>query len=273
MDKGAGSAAGRGGGLRLTALMYHDVCGPRSEPGPHDVSAERFAGHVAALRSRGFNACRVDEYVAWLAGDRELPERSVLLTFDDGYEGLYEHVFPVLRAAGWPAAVFVTTGLFGRTAPWRKEDGEAAHRILSGDRIREMAASGLFAFHSHTVTHPDLTRLSGAEARRELEASKGALEDLLGGPVSYLAYPYGRVSSEVADLARDAGYTAGFSVLSGFNRPGMDRFRIRRLDVRCHDTPRRLLRKVVFGTNDGSLRTVLGYYVGRAVRRFGAYAR
>ncbi len=123
------------------------------------------------------------------------------------------------------------------------------------------------SFHSHTRRHLSLPGLDDAALTAELAGSRAALAALLGEEDFYLAYPYGHVDDRVESAARAAGYKAAFSVQSGFNRRDVNPFRIRRLDVFGTDTPRMLLRKMQLGSNDGSLRGALGYYLRRPAWR------
>jgi peptidoglycan/xylan/chitin deacetylase (PgdA/CDA1 family) len=93
------------------------------------------------------------------------------------------------------------------------------------------------------------------------------LQHLLGRQVDYLAYPFGHLDERVVSAARKAGYRAGFSTQPGFNRPDVDRFRIRRIDVYGSDTPAMLMRKVRLGTNDGRLSNLARYYLSRGKAR------
>jgi peptidoglycan/xylan/chitin deacetylase (PgdA/CDA1 family) len=122
-----------------------------------------------------------------------------------------------------------------------------------------MAAGG-WSFHSHSMHHRSLTALAGDALAEELAGSRERLRSLLGTAVDCLAYPYGHHDSQVVAAVRAAGYRAAFSVQPGFNRRDVDRYRIRRLDVFGQDSPRELLRKVRFGSNDGSLATIGRYY-------------
>lgn len=88
-------------------------------------------------------------------------------------------------------------------------------------------------------------------------------------PVPYLAYPYGRHDERVIEATRAAGYRAAFSVQPGFNRPELDLYRIRRIDVFGTDSAARLLRKVKLGSNDGSLAMEVRYFAKRLGARVG----
>jgi peptidoglycan/xylan/chitin deacetylase (PgdA/CDA1 family) len=211
----------------------------------------------------------VDEFVAWLLSGAPLARGSVLLTFDDGFMGVYEHAFPVLRDLGWPFTVFLVSGLLGKTDAWTASSNPSGQTqpLLGRREIAEMQRAGV-SFHSHTRTHRDLTTLDSTDLETELAGSKRDLEALLGDPVDYIAYPFGKFDDRVADAARAAGYRAAFSVQPGFNRRGIDPFRIRRLDVFGTDSHPVLIRKIVLGSNDGSLNNAARYYLKRVARRF-----
>lgn len=255
---------------RVTVLMYHRVgTAANGWERKYCVAPGQFAAQMRLLRYRGFRACGIDEFVRWLAGEGGLPAGSFVLTFDDGFLGVYEHARPVLAELGWPATVFLVSGLIGQRDLWTEaENPGRTMPLLERGHIREMGREG-FSFHSHTRRHADLLTLTEERLADELGGSRADLEDLLGQPVPYLAYPYGRYDERVQSAAVAAGYTAAFSVQPGFNRPGLDPYRVRRLDVWGTDTPAMLLRKMNLGTNDGSLAHAARYALARAASRLG----
>ncbi|HHM04764.1 MAG TPA: polysaccharide deacetylase family protein [Gammaproteobacteria bacterium] len=254
--------------------MYHRI-GPAHNDWErrYAISPENFAAHMQCLARQGMRACSLGDFFAWLAGERVLPEGSFLLTFDDGFLGVYEHAAPLLQRMNWPATVFLVSRLLGREDEWCRSDNPsgATYPLLAAEHIVAMREMG-FTFHSHTRTHADLTTLSDARLAEELRASREDLEALLGEAVPYLAYPYGRIDERVVVAAREAGYRAAFCTQPGFNRRDVHPYRIRRLDVFGTDTPAMLARKVFFGSNDGSWRQTLRYYGERLKARLGASA-
>lgn len=252
----------------MAVLMYHRVGTiDNAAEAKCVVTPERFAAQMQALADAGFRAVRVDDLVAWLGGGPALPLGSFVITFDDGYRGVRDHALPVLKRLGWPFTVFLVTDLLGGSDAWARFDHleTARHPLLDADDVRAMHAQGT-DFHSHSRSHASLPTLDDSALAAELRGSRAALEELLGdGAVRFLAYPYGHVDERVEAAARAAGYRAGFSVQPGFNRRGTPPFRIRRLDVFGTDTPRELVRKVRFGSNDGSWRRTLDYYWRQAM--------
>lgn len=259
--------------IRIPVLMYHRVGDAHSDwERKYCVSPRRFSEHMRMLATQGMRACTIDDFIAWLNGDLSLPEGSFLLTFDDGFLGVYEHAAPVLMELGWPATVFVVAALLGQRDIWcQREDPLAnTYPLLARAEIEAMRDQG-FSFQSHSRTHVDLSQLPEHLLRAELGDSRAELEDILGCAVPYVAYPYGRINDRVLQIAREVGYEAGFSVETGFNRPGQPLMKIRRLDVFGTDTPANLLRKVQFGTNDGSRGNMMRYYGKRLFKLAGCY--
>jgi peptidoglycan/xylan/chitin deacetylase (PgdA/CDA1 family) len=196
-----------GGAVRVPILMYHYI---RVNPVARDragadlsVAPRDFVQEMQLLASTGFHTVSLDDLTAALVSGRALPPKPVVLTFDDGYEDFYTAAYSVLRADGFRATSFVITGLVG------------APGYLTWSQMREMEASGLVQFESHTVHHMEMTRLSIPQAQRELLESKWTLEMQLGVPVRYFCYPSGRYNARIELLVLHDGYTAAVSTRYG----------------------------------------------------------
>jgi peptidoglycan/xylan/chitin deacetylase (PgdA/CDA1 family) len=260
---------------RVTVLMYHRIGDANNDwERKYTVAPERFAAQMRRLHRKGYRACCIADFVRWLGGDGGLPEGAFVLTFDDGFLGVYEHARPVLAELGWPATVFLVSGLLGQRDVWTETENCTGHTqaLLGREHIVQMARDG-FTFHSHTRHHVDLPTLDAEQLADELAGARTDLEDLLSYPVTYLAYPYGRFDDRVRDATIAAGYDAAFSVQPGFNRPGIDPYRLRRLDVWGTDSPGMLLRKMTLGANDGTLANAARYAVARLSARLAGAGR
>lgn len=256
---------------RVPILMYHRVGDAHNDwERKYCVSAARFSSQMHALKRAGWRAVSIDDFFAWLDGSIELPEQSFLLTFDDGFLGVHEHAAPVLTALGWSATVFLVTQLIGQRDAWCEAHNPSGvtYPLMDASHIRELRACG-FSFHSHTRSHADLPTLDDGALHDQLAGARDDLQALLGAAVDYLAYPYGHVDDRVQQAAQAAGYRAAFSVQPGFNRRDVDRFRLRRLDVFGTDSAAVLLRKIKLGSNDGSLKAGVGYYLKQLQCRLG----
>jgi peptidoglycan/xylan/chitin deacetylase (PgdA/CDA1 family) len=255
--------------VRLPVLMYHRVGEvPDQQAARYAITPDGFASHMQALARAGYHAIDIETFMAWLDGGGELPDGAFLLTFDDGFRGVRDHALPLLEKLEWPFTVFLVSDLIGAEDAWVKAASPlcVTYPLLNADEIRDMQLKGC-SFHSHTRNHADLPTLNDAELADQLAGSRQALGALLGRSVDFLAYPFGHFDERVETAARAAGYRAAFSTRSGFNRRDVGRFGIRRLDVYGSDSAAMLLRKIRLGNNDGSLSTLIRYYLRKTVTR------
>jgi peptidoglycan/xylan/chitin deacetylase (PgdA/CDA1 family) len=246
-------------------LMYHRVGEARNAwERKYCVAPERFVRHMAALASHGLQAVPLGDLFAALAGPQALPANSVVVTFDDGFRSVREHALPVLERMRWPFSVFLVSDLLGQEDVWTRAENPdgVTYPLLCADEILDMQRRGV-VFGSHSRTHASLPTLDDAELAGQLDGSRANLSALLGRDVAYLAYPFGHLDDRVEAAARAAGYRGALSTQPGFNRIGVNPFRIRRIDVYGTDTPATLMRKVRLGSNDGALTHAAGYYLDR----------
>jgi peptidoglycan/xylan/chitin deacetylase (PgdA/CDA1 family) len=164
-----------------------------------------FAAHLAYLRLTGRQCVSLEEVAAALRDGQPLPRRGVVLTFDDGYTGIFRHALPVVRRFGWTATVFVPSRLIGQEA-----GPGTTYPVAKMDlaQIRALVAEG-WSIGSHTRTHADLTRVEEAVLSEEIIGSRQDLETDLGVPITTFCYPYGRFNATAAEVVSQAGYEAG----------------------------------------------------------------
>jgi peptidoglycan/xylan/chitin deacetylase (PgdA/CDA1 family) len=183
-------------------LQYHHVS--TSMPPVTSLSPEAFTTHMRYLAENGFTILPLEQVVAALSTGSALPNRSAVITFDDGYTSVYEVAFPVLHDHGWPFTVFVTAGLVGSNdrlyATWQQ--------------IREMAEAGA-TIANHTVSHPYLLERTPDQSdkawldgvRREIVDAERVILEQTGQNHRLLAYPYGEYNSQIQALVRELGFT------------------------------------------------------------------
>lgn len=191
-DRLRGYLAGRD---RAGILMYHSVSD--REDYHWSVAPETFRRQMEHLEAH-YEVIGLPELVRRLRSGEPV-RGSAALTFDDGYADFATNAFPVLEALGLPASVFVTAGRIGG-----RDERELAY--LSAAEVRRLAASPLIELGPHTVSHPDLTKLSEDEATRELAESKERLESLMERSARSFAYPYGGYNRKVRSLVAQAGF-------------------------------------------------------------------
>lgn len=174
-----------------------------------------------------------------------LPRRTVGFTIDDGFACLHEHLGPELDC-GLKATVYVVSGALDGMARFDRDLGIRARPMLSRSQLRDLSESGL-EVGSHTVNHLDLRGLSDASLANELLRSKTDLEQVLGRPVTSLAYPRGRFDRRVRQAVVDAGYRTACCTLGGLNDARTDSFLIRRIQAGLHLDEPGLLKALRWG--------------------------
>ena len=212
----------------MSVLTYHSV-----DPKWNStlaVAPERFSAHCAWL-CRTRRVVDIADAVSGISRHGRLRGGAVAVTFDDGFEDLYHHAFPVLRRERMPATVFLVAETLtpeGHPVDWVDDPPPYPLTTLQLDQILEMQEAGV-RFESHTHTHPDLTKMGDEECRRDLEASRLLLEELLGSSVHGLAYPFGYHDDRVCRLAEKAGYR--YAVGSSQRREPVGRYAIPRAGI------------------------------------------
>lgn len=182
-------------------LMYHDI---KAEPlNTFDVTRDDFSAQLDWLREKGYRTLSLEDFVSGVK-KQSFPEKSVLITFDDGYEGIYLYAAPELRKRNMHATFFIITETIDKALE--------GYPYITMKQLTELAEEPLFSIGSHTMRHPFLTRLSLQEQIEELTRSKTNLETLTGRPVLALAYPYGDYDASVIAALKESGYQAGFAV-------------------------------------------------------------
>jgi len=256
---------------RVLILMYHQVDIPLTQ-GEHRFCTPpgEFRKQMAWLKEADYRTVGMDEVVEHVAGRIVLPEKSVHITFDDGFIGVFEHALPVLKTHDIPATLFALPGCEGGTNEWMWRREFPRRALLSREQLRLLADEGV-TIGSHTRTHVRLPEISPEEAETEIVASKAELEDMLGREVAHFAYPYGLFNETVRETIKRAGYRSACSTRSGFNRPGEDAYLLRRIDVFGTDKLWQFRQKLHYGTNEASRLKPLTYYTGRIAARFGKH--
>jgi peptidoglycan/xylan/chitin deacetylase (PgdA/CDA1 family) len=209
-------------------LAYHFIDPPppgEAKPGLY-IEPGEFERQVVRLLDAGVHFASFGE---WLAGP--LPERSVILTFDDGEMSFWRNATPILRKYGLQATVYPVTGEIGKTGQvWSQSRSKRTLDLMDREQIRSLSEQGI-EFGSHFTRHVRAAHLRDTELREELARSKEVLEGITGCGVVSVAYPYGSVDKRTAAAARSAGYRFGLTITPGFNRFA-DPFLLRRWPVK-----------------------------------------
>ncbi|HEY9847457.1 MAG TPA: polysaccharide deacetylase family protein, partial [Candidatus Caenarcaniphilales bacterium] len=187
---------------RVPVIMYHDIL-PKKEVF-FDVTPEEFKQHLKHIQANGLTPISLDQLITHLQTGLPLPAKPILLTFDDGYGGHYEYVYPLLRQYGYPAVFSIYTAKIG---------DNAGRSHVSWKQLQQMATDPLVTISAHSVTHPaDLRILPNDQLQKEVVESKKRLEAELKIPIRYFTYPEGKYDARVAKKVREGGYLAALTM-------------------------------------------------------------
>ena len=247
-------------------LCYHDVQEDvRVTPDPYAVDTAQLVAQFAWLKENGFHAISLDDVIAAREGRRALPDKAVLLSFDDGYRSVYTRVFPLLRLFNYPAVVALSGHWLDAPAPSTVEyEGKEVPRgkFLSWEQIAEMAASGLVEIASHSY---DLHRgiqanpqgnltpaavtyrfeagggyedepVHVARVRSDLARNSALIKSKTGRAPRLMVWPYGHDSGQAIEIARELGMPYAMNLDGGANDSASDMSRIRR-DIVINNPP------------------------------------
>ncbi len=211
-------------------LMYHAVADtPARAARGLSVTPAAFAEQMAALAADGFTPLTTRQLgAAWRDGG-PLPARPVLITFDDGYEGVHRHALPVLAGHGFPATLFATTGwIRGRGAADLAPGAPDA--MLSWQQVRGLAAAGV-EIGGHAHSHPQLDQIGAGRLWFELTRCKEILTEELGAPPVAFAYPFGYSDRRVRAAVRRA-YAISLAVGNRLAARSQGPYALQRVTVR-----------------------------------------
>jgi len=193
-------------GQRVPVIMYHDIIAKRGKDSVwFDTTEEEFRKEMDQLQEWGAAPISITQLYDHLTKGDPVPDNAIVLTFDDNYQGFYDHALPILRERNYPAAVFVHTGFVGNKT--------GAHPKMDWTELKELINDPLITIGNHTITHPaDLTALSPEQQQHEIADAKAELEKQLGKPCDFFAYPEGSNDAMVQQVARDAGHKMAFTI-------------------------------------------------------------
>ena len=222
--------------MRVVALTFHDVVaegrGASAKSDPfYRITASEFEALLSQLRRLGYQTVSSRQFRAWQQGTAVLPERTVVLTFDDGYASHFDVVAPLLLRYHFSGTFFVAVDLVSK----------AGH--MTWEQLRKLVFLGM-EIGSHGVSHTPLTRLSRQDLQEELVTSKRMLEQQLGIPIRAIAAPRGFWNETVAAAVSRTGYEVAWVSTIGTNGPETNALALRRVVVRQPFSVERLVAMV-----------------------------
>ena len=218
-------------------LVYHNISA--QEKGRLSIAAKTFDAQIKQLHADGFHALSLADFMAFTTGRRQLPRKSVLLTFDDGYKSFIQYARPILKDYGFGATLFVYTDFVG------------AGSGLSWKDLRSLSEQG-FDVQAHSKSHDNLRRKEGeseaAYAKRieaELAFPLSLFKRNLPRPVEALAYPFGEQDDELISLVAKYGYAVAFTVRRQSNAAFVSPLKISRSQIYAEMTTKDFTKNLI----------------------------
>lgn len=222
-----------------------------------NVTPDTFRQQLTGLQSIGFRFASLQTVLDATQNGHELPERTVVLTFDDIYDNVFLNAFPVLCELNIPATCFLSTAFVDSPEPFLFDPWAMEHQAdipqdswlpITSEHVTEMVASGLIEFGAHTHTHQDF-RDRPEDFQQDLECGMEELERLVGSPPQAFAFPYGIprdgfCNPELMDAVMDLDLQCGLTTRSQTNGLDTSPFGWGRFHVFEHDTPLALAAKL-----------------------------
>lgn len=215
--------------IKVPILMYHYISTPPDNADKYriDLSVEptAFRSQMAYLAENGYSTISFYDLSLAVTNNQPLPDKSVILTFDDGYLDNYELAFPILQEFGLHATFFVVTEFIDK--------GRAEY--LTWEMVQEMAAAG-YDFEPHSRTHPELTNRERDYLIWEMLGPQETLAYHIGYTPRYFSYPSGRYDDAVLTMLQELGFWGAVTTYSGKDHGFTDRYTWTRMRIR-NNTP------------------------------------
>lgn len=211
--------------IRVPILMYHYISVPPPDADKVrvdlSVTPAAFSAQMQYLAATGYHPIRLSDLADYLLNGTPLPDKPIVLTFDDGYADNYANAFPVLKNHKFSATFFVITQFVDENRPG----------YMTWTQLEEMAIEGM-EIGSHSIDHPDLRGKLRAFQNTQIAGSKVTIESRIGTPVKSFAYPAGRYDARTIDVLRSTAYLAAVTEVQGMRQASEDIYELRRIRIR-----------------------------------------
>lgn len=210
-------------------ICYHHVCEDNPSKSSIVVTNEKFTEHLKTLKDNGYTTLTISQLNDYLFNNKPIPEKSVMITFDDGYNDNYSNAFPILKEFNMNATIFVISALID------------TDNYMTSSQVKELSDYGI-DIQSHTANHVDLITLSYEDQLKEFIVSKETLEKVIEKPINSIAYPLGHFNEDSKKAAKDAGYSMGFTIDRGYADRDDSPFQLNRICVDYTYQPSHILK-------------------------------
>ncbi len=220
---------------KVPILMYHYLSVPPANADIYrkdlSVAPDLFNAHLDRLQAEGYTTISFYELVAYLTQGALLPEKPVILTFDDGYRDNYENAFAALKSHGMRATFFVVIDFINKGRP----------EYVTWDMLREMHKAGM-SVEAHSLEHSSLKKRSRDDLLFQALRCYETLQNELGQRARFISYPAGQYDATTIDAFREAGYWAGITTVQGATHTTDHLFELKRVRIRGTTSPDELVK-------------------------------
>jgi len=263
----------------IRILNYHSISSDFNNKSSKyaSVSLKVFSAQMKYLYDKDYKIIDLDDFLEIKQNQQQIPPKTIILTFDDGYANNYINAFPIFSKYSFKAVISVITEHIDKNIPfpWLNqsvlEDGEEKklNLPLSKTQLKIMSEYGI-TIASHTKSHRALSRLEKKDVMKEIIESKKNLEEILSKEVKYFAYPYGSWGDfglEDKEIVKSAGYKAALSTKVGSNNSKSDLFELKRIPIYNIDRKSIFKRKVNGAYDFTGFLQIIGFKLKKIIKR------
>ncbi len=211
-------------------LMYHHICDldPKTDEVMRtwSVSVKDFTAQMDWLLEHGYHTIRLSQLADHLTRGVALPEKPIVLTFDDGWDIGYSIAYPTLKQRHFIGTFFVYPAGIGENP---------GSGYMTWSQLKEMADAGM-EIAAHTVSHPHLRNIPQDAQRHEIADEKTTIEKRIGHQVDAFAYPFGEFDESIITLVKTTGYRCAVGIEPGYTQRASDLFTLHRTRISYGDT-------------------------------------
>ena len=224
--------------IKIPILLYHNFVTevPNSDQDDFKYinTPESFEENIKTFLDNGYTIISIKELADADKGKTELPNKPIIITFDDGYYSNYEYIYPILKKYNAKASIFIVTDKIGK-----EFDGI---KYLGWDECLEMQNSGLVEIYSHSKKHVFYDKLPVREIRDDVKESYEMIEEHLGKKdLKVFAYPYGAYTEETVRILKNNGIDFQIYDIGINNFKKLDRNYIKRINIPCEMTGKEII--------------------------------
>lgn len=205
--------------IKAPIIIYHHIKDDYQSNSAADknytITVANFEAQMDYLVEHGFSSINISDLARYFSGEFSLPDKPIIITFDDGLASQYQNAWPILKNYGLKTTFFIFTNPIGKN-----------DNYLSWEQVKELADAGSeIGVHGHY--HLFWDKISDSELSREIVVSQELIESKIGRPISAIAYPFGQYNDKVVQTVQAAGYLVGRDIINGRSHRSKDLFKLK----------------------------------------------